>query len=126
MRATEARAARIRQYEDFFNASGMATPDDCEEFRSCQKTFLATAAPWNDMSRGASHWIEGGDDEAKQLGLDPVSTGVKTEDEGLYITQHSYWQKEMQKAVKAEIDAELELSAAESNGSADSNGQAQA
>ena len=53
-----------------------------------------------------------------------MSTGVKTEDEGLYITQHSYWQKEMQKAVKAEIDAELELSAAESNGSADSNGQA--
>ena len=31
-----ARAHRIRQYEDFFNASGMATPDDLEEFRSCQ------------------------------------------------------------------------------------------
>ena len=31
----------IRQYEDFFNASGMATPDDLEEFRSCQLTFRA-------------------------------------------------------------------------------------
>ena len=51
--SAEARKARIRQYEDFFNASGMATPDDLEEFRSCQKTYLATAAPWNDMSRGA-------------------------------------------------------------------------
>ncbi len=32
-----ARAHRIRQYEDFFNASGMATPDDLEEFRACQE-----------------------------------------------------------------------------------------
>ena len=63
--SAEARKARIRQYEDFFNASGMATPDDLEEFRSCQKTYLATAAPWNDMSRGAEHWIEGPDDDAK-------------------------------------------------------------
>ena len=37
----EARSHRIRQYEDFFNASGMATPDDLEEFRSCQLTFRA-------------------------------------------------------------------------------------
>jgi benzoate/toluate 1,2-dioxygenase subunit alpha len=29
--APEARARRIRQYEDFFNATGMATPDDLEE-----------------------------------------------------------------------------------------------
>src|SRR5699024_4732651 len=42
----EARAARIRQYEDFFNASGMATPDDLEEFRASQKSYMATAAPW--------------------------------------------------------------------------------
>ena len=34
--SAEARARRIRQYEDFFNATGMATPDDLEEFRSCQ------------------------------------------------------------------------------------------
>ena len=32
--SAEARSNRIRQYEDFFNASGMATPDDLEEFRS--------------------------------------------------------------------------------------------
>ena len=41
--SAEARAHRIRQYEDFFNASGMATPDDLEEFRSCQLTFRATS-----------------------------------------------------------------------------------
>jgi phenylpropionate dioxygenase-like ring-hydroxylating dioxygenase large terminal subunit/3-phenylpropionate/cinnamic acid dioxygenase small subunit len=41
--SAEARARRIRQYEDFFNVSGMATPDDLEEFRSCQTA--TTAAP---------------------------------------------------------------------------------
>src|SRR3979411_651152 len=39
----EARARRIRQYEDFFNASGMATPDDLEEFRACQMSYLGRA-----------------------------------------------------------------------------------
>ncbi len=97
-----ARAARIRQYEDFFNASGMATPDDLEEFRSCQKSYLANAAPWNDMSRGATHWIEGGDADAEALGLNPVLSGVRSEDEGLYPVQHSYWQKVMQQAIDTE------------------------
>src|SRR6476620_3399579 len=116
----ENRANRIRQYEDFFNASGMATPDDLEEFRSCQKTFRATNAPWNDMSRGAEHWLDGPDPVAQALGLDPISTGVKTEDEGLYITQHSYWQREMQKAVAAET-AEQNAAAIHSNGQSRSN-----
>src|ERR671932_1388560 len=70
--SAEAREHRIRQYEDFFNASGMATPDDLEEFRSCQLTFRATAAPWNDMSRGAEHWLNGPDEVAQALGMDGV------------------------------------------------------
>ena len=90
----EARTWRIRQYEDFFNASGMATPDDLEEFRSCQKTFLATAAPWNDMSRGSEHWLNGADDVAKSLDMpNVISSGVKNEDEGLYPIQHGYWRE---------------------------------
>jgi benzoate/toluate 1,2-dioxygenase alpha subunit len=109
--SAEARKARIRQYEDFFNASGMATPDDLEEFRSCQKTYLATAAPWNDMSRGAAHWIDGPDDEAKTLGLDPVSSGVRTEDEGLFIVQHGYWKKALRRGLEIEAAQEAEDSA---------------
>ena len=100
--STEARTNRIRQYEDFFNATGMATPDDLEEFRSCQKTFLATAAPWNDLSRGATHQIDGPDEDAEKLGLKPLASGVRTEDEGLYPIQHGYWLKTMREAVAAE------------------------
>ncbi|MDO5683662.1 MAG: SRPBCC family protein, partial [Propionibacteriaceae bacterium] len=95
----EARAGRIRQYEDFFNASGMATPDDLEEFRACQFTFKATAAPWNDMSRGSTQWITGPDELAKDLGMDGViSSGSTNEDEGLYPVQHAYWLQVMKAA----------------------------
>lgn len=96
--SAEARAQRIRQYEDFFNASGMATPDDLEEFRSCQKGFMATNLEWNDMCRGSEHWIQGPDEEAKKLGMNPVMSGAKTEDEGLYTVQHRYWVNVMKKA----------------------------
>jgi benzoate/toluate 1,2-dioxygenase alpha subunit len=97
----EARTHRIRQYEDFFNASGMATPDDLEEFRSCQLTFRATAAPWNDMSRGAEHWLTGPDEVATALGMHRVvSAGARTEDEGLYPVQHRHWQQVLQAAIE--------------------------
>jgi benzoate/toluate 1,2-dioxygenase alpha subunit len=99
----QARSHRIRQYEDFFNASGMATPDDLEEFRSCQLTFQATNAPWNDMSRGAEHWLTGPDPVAEALDMPGViSAGVKNEDEGLYPVQHGYWLTAMRAAVESE------------------------
>ncbi|MCA3391910.1 MAG: benzoate 1,2-dioxygenase large subunit, partial [Roseomonas sp.] len=98
----EARAHRIRQYEDFFNASGMATPDDLEEFRACQMSMGARAARWNDMTRGAQHWIPGPDAAAQSIGLKPLMSGAKTEDEGLFVVQHKYWQEAMQRALSAE------------------------
>jgi len=95
----DARAARIRQYEDFFNATGMATPDDLEEFRASQKSYMASAARWNDMSRGATHQIDGPDEQAAELGMNPLSSGVRTEDEGLFPIQHAYWQEVMAQAI---------------------------
>lgn len=101
--SADARASRIRQYEDFFNASGMATPDDLEEFRSSQLSFGAQAASWNDMSRGAEHWLSGPDPVAESLGIKGViSSGLTNEDEGLYPIQHGYWLHTMQQAVAAQ------------------------
>jgi benzoate/toluate 1,2-dioxygenase alpha subunit len=97
--APDVRARRIRQYEDFFNASGMATPDDLEEFRACQMSYMASAARWNDMSRGATHWIEGADDAAESIGLKPLLSARRTEDEGLFVVQHRYWRQAMRKAL---------------------------
>lgn len=101
----EARSRRIRQYEDFFNVSGMATPDDLEEFRACQEGYAGRAAEWNDMSRGAAHWINGPDAAANAIGLKPVMSGVKTEDEGLYTVQHRYWMDVMKQALQVEGEA---------------------
>ena len=102
-----ARAQRIRQYEDFFNASGMATPDDLEEFRSCQLTFRAQAAPWNDMSRGAEHWLSAPDKVAESLGMHGViSAGVRNEDEGQFHVQHGYWLRTLKAALARETGQE--------------------
>lgn len=99
--APAARAHRIRQYEDFFNVSGMATPDDLEEFRACQQGYAGEALPWNDMCRGATHWVDGPDEAARRIGLNPRMSGVRTEDEGLYTVQHRYWLETMKRAVAA-------------------------
>ncbi|MBO1360123.1 Rieske 2Fe-2S domain-containing protein [Acetobacter sacchari] len=87
------RATRIRQYEDFFNVSGMGTPDDLEEFRSCQSSYAKGSNLWNDLSRGATRWIEGADDNAREMGLKPLLSGTQSEDEGLFVRQHENWVK---------------------------------
>ncbi|WP_278069458.1 Rieske 2Fe-2S domain-containing protein [Brevundimonas sanguinis] len=89
--AAAERALRIRQYEDFFNVSGMGTPDDLEEFRACQTAYAGAGGLWNDLSRGAVHWVEGADDNAKAMGLEPLISGNRSEDEGLFVRQHEYW-----------------------------------
>ena len=57
--SAENRRVRIRQYEDFFNVSGMGTPDDIEEFRACQEGYSGALAEWNDLSRGAQRGSKG-------------------------------------------------------------------
>ncbi|MGN6084762.1 Rieske 2Fe-2S domain-containing protein [Trinickia sp.] len=104
----EDRATRIRQYEDFFNVSGMGTSDDLEEFRACQSGYAGSVPGWNDLSRGAPLWIHGPDENAKSMGLNPLISGERSEDEGLFVVQHEYWVRTMRDALKweqAEVSA---------------------
>lgn len=98
-----ARALRIRQYEDFFNASGMATPDDLTEFKNCQIGFAARSTPYSDMSRGSTRSIEGVNEVGQLLGFDAVLTGIERADEGLYFTIHEDWMQRMQAAITQEL-----------------------
>jgi benzoate/toluate 1,2-dioxygenase alpha subunit len=98
----EDRALRLRQYEDFFNVTGMGTPDDLEEFRSCQESYLSKAMPWNDVSRGAEHWVYGPDKHASAMGINPKLSGNRSEDEGLFLMQHEYWANAMKIALDSE------------------------
>lgn len=104
--SAEDRAHRIRQYEDFFNVSGMGTSDDLEEFRACQTAYAGTLALWNDMSRGAPLWIDGPDENARRMGLKPLLSGERSEDEGLFVCQHEYWAQVMRSALAAEKQGE--------------------
>ncbi len=98
----ETRATRIRQYEDFFNVSGMGTPDDLEEFRACQSGYHGQLLPWSDLSRGAVHWVDGPDEHAAASGYTPTLSGIKPEDEALYIAHHHHWQTTMLAALDKE------------------------
>jgi benzoate/toluate 1,2-dioxygenase alpha subunit len=93
----EARNRRIRQYEDFFNATGMATPDDLTAFNNSQIGFMGERSRWSDMSRGTKNIVQGPENFAQELGINPVSSGINLEDEGLMIAQHKHWSDIMTK-----------------------------
>lgn len=96
----DARALRIRQYEDFFNASGMATPDDLTEFNNSQLGFLPGRT--NDMSRGAKRWVDGPSEDSIEIDAEVISTGVETADEALYMSIHEEWHARMKDAISRE------------------------
>ena len=60
---------------------------------------MASSAKWNDLSRGATHWIKGPDAGADAIGMKPLLSGAKTEDEGLFVVQHQHWRDTLVKAV---------------------------
>jgi len=87
------RESRIRQFEDFFNVSGMGTPDDLVEFREAQRGFQARLERWSDISRGNGKWVEGPTANSEAIGIQPALTGTEFTHEGLYVNQHSNWQR---------------------------------
>lgn len=93
--SAQARKNRIRQFEDFFNVSGMGTPDDLVEFREQQKGFQARLENWSDISRGHHTWEYGDTKNSQVLGIKPVITGKEFTHEGLYVNQHGEWKRLM-------------------------------
>jgi benzoate/toluate 1,2-dioxygenase subunit alpha len=86
-----ARERRIRQYEDFFNASGMATPDDLSEFEGCQAGYRAKGRRWIPYDRGTMQKTMGADAEARKLGIEPVMSGAHIMDETMFQGQYRHW-----------------------------------
>ncbi|STT73074.1 3-phenylpropionate dioxygenase subunit alpha [Klebsiella pneumoniae] len=58
--------------------------------------------PWSDLSRGALRWVDGADEHAQHAGFSPRLSGVKSEDEALYIAHHHHWQTLMLAAIEQE------------------------
>ncbi|MDB5698935.1 MAG: hypothetical protein JWN69_1739 [Alphaproteobacteria bacterium] len=91
----EARERRVRQYEDFYGASGIATPDDLTEFDACQSGYAGRNAEWQDFDRGMARRIVGADDQAKEYGFAPAVSAGSMADETLYHGEYRQWLKMM-------------------------------
>ena len=100
--SSDKRSIRLRQYEDFFNASGMATPDDLAAFNASQIGFNASNAEWSDISRGARNQFQGADRRAEKSGFVPQYGGKQLQDEGIYLNQHHQWLELLTRGLKKE------------------------
>jgi benzoate/toluate 1,2-dioxygenase alpha subunit len=68
------RAARLRQFEDFINPCGFATPDDVAMFSESQKSLAATGFEWLQAhERGIAALPGGSRGLADELGIHPLA-----------------------------------------------------
>lgn len=95
----EARRRRIRQYEDFFNPSGLATPDDTIVYEACQEGYASEAEPWlQGYSRGMCASQVGPDQFADMIGLNPASSVAADRflsDETIFHAYYRAWRARM-------------------------------
>ena len=96
------RALRLRQFEDFFNASGMATPDDNVIYESCQRSFSSGSAPFlKGYARGAGLLEEGSNAEARRLGIrtrESLSVSARTTSEVNLYAPYREWTRRINAA----------------------------
>lgn len=94
-----ARRQRIRQYEDFFNPSGLATPDDTVCYENCQRGFASRVVPWlQGYSRGMTASKSGGNSFSDAIGFAPersVLADSQLCDETLYHGYYREWARRM-------------------------------
>jgi benzoate/toluate 1,2-dioxygenase alpha subunit len=100
--SAEARRQRIRQYEDFFNPSGMATPDDTVSYENCQRGHASRVEPWlQGYARGMTASKAGGNAFSETIGLAPersVLADAQLCDETLYHAYYREWARRMRQA----------------------------
>jgi phenylpropionate dioxygenase-like ring-hydroxylating dioxygenase large terminal subunit len=94
-----ARRLRIRQYEDFFNPSGMATPDDTTLYEDCQAGHRAPIGEWlQGYARGATASQTSPDPLSSAIGLKPQASvvgGPELCDETVFYTYYRTWRERL-------------------------------
>jgi benzoate/toluate 1,2-dioxygenase subunit alpha len=90
-----ARVARMSKFRDFFLGAGLATTDDSAALEDTQTGAHASAEPWNVFQRGWDSHMEGPDEEAKALGLNPVASNTRWDPETHYVGQYRRWRELM-------------------------------
>lgn len=101
--AAEARIKRLRQYEDFFNPTGCATPDDTCAYEACQRGDEARALDWQQgYARGLTEVKAGGNAEAEELGIRPQTSsvgGYRMGDETVFHGNYRAWLELLKRGV---------------------------
>ncbi|MEM7250960.1 MAG: SRPBCC family protein [Pseudomonadota bacterium] len=87
----DARKARLSKFRDFFLMSGLATADDSVVLEETQTGAYARADRWNVYDRGLDFVTPGPDDDAKALGIAPVSSSNRFDHEAIYHGQYRQW-----------------------------------
>lgn len=99
------RRRRLRQYEDFFNASGIATPDDVACYEDIHAGGLSAARnEWiQGFARGMDKVIAGPDAYARDIDIQPLEScsGVGIQDETVFRGFYREWLQRMQAAGSA-------------------------
>jgi benzoate/toluate 1,2-dioxygenase subunit alpha len=79
----ELRAWRLRQFEDFFNPTGLATPDDTVVYEDCQRGMGAEGMNFlQGYARGTTALAPGANEPARRLGIAPEASAVGTFETG--------------------------------------------
>jgi len=95
----EARTMRIRQYEDFFNPTGMATPDDTVCYEEAQSGMAEQERPWlQGHARGSEVSVVGGNPFSEMIDLAPsysVLSDSQLGDESLFRSYYRAWAERM-------------------------------
>lgn len=95
-----ARRFRIRQYEDFFNPTGMATPDDTVCYEEAQYGMAEQDRNWlQGHARGLNASAEGGNRFADMIDLKParnVISDAQLCDESLFRNYYRAWAQRME------------------------------
>ncbi len=94
--SAEGRRLRLRQYEDFFNPTGMATPDDNALYEDCQEGhWMEGESGWlQGYARGMTLNREGGGAAGEAIGIKPscsVEGTTQVFDETALGTYYRAW-----------------------------------
>lgn len=102
--SAKARQFRIRQYEDFFNPTGMATPDDTVCYEEAQFGMAEQPNVWlQGHARGLAASVEGGNDMSDMIDMKPsrnVLSDAQLCDESLFRNYYRAWSERMAGVVK--------------------------
>jgi benzoate/toluate 1,2-dioxygenase alpha subunit len=100
-----ARRQRIRQYEDFFNPSGLATPDDTTAYEDCQGGAAAPSGWLQGYARGMAATRAGANELTTPIGMTPkagVLAGPELCDETVFHAYYRAWRSLILKGLARE------------------------